>query len=234
MENMNRSFVLIIFIFFFSCTSKPAEQTEKAAQNENIYLIAPDAQYSTAFSYYNTTPESPDGQHIAYVQFTQPANDEGKNATAELWVCKHDLSERKKVTKISNIAYHNGARAQWVDNQRIAYMDGNEVFVVDVNSGNKVFGPIKGLLGHDAHNGQILIALNEKDGEWERGIYAIDVNTNKRTLIVRPEDFREFRDVMPKHDSVNYWRILHAQWSPDGSKVAMRLDVLRNPTEAEK
>ena len=68
---------------------------------------------STVFSYFNTTPESPDGKTIAYLRcIVEPTPEKGR-VPAALWVCDRDLKQHRKVADIARISVHDGAEAQW-------------------------------------------------------------------------------------------------------------------------
>src|SRR5690606_27315542 len=55
---------------------------------------------STVFSYFNTTPESPDGKTIAYLRCVVEPAPERSRVPAALWVCDRDLKQHRKVADI--------------------------------------------------------------------------------------------------------------------------------------
>lgn len=192
---------------------------------------------STIFSFYNTSPESPDGSSIAYVRcIGEPSGDSDEILTpAELWVCDRNLKKHRKVTKIAGTAAHNGVEAQWVDNDRIAIFDSGQVRLIDIHTGedllkNKIEADG---LGHNPFHNKILYSIYKDDGRGEQGIYELDCNTQQPHLIlsitdcaqVKLPDFLQKKDIEP----FSHWRALHSQYSPDGKKIAFRLDVGPSP-----
>ncbi|SDD03749.1 TolB-like translocation protein [Niabella drilacis] len=186
---------------------------------------------STIFSLFNTCPESPDGSTIVYVRCRQEPSGRDHFTAAGLWVCDRDLKEHRKVTDIAGTAAHNGVEAQWVDNSRIAFFDSGLVRLVDVHNGKDLLKKkIKADgLGHQPYQNYILYNIYASDGRGEPGTYELDCNTQQTRLVLRVKDCAKLRlpaYLQPKDiDSLQYWRTLHSQYSPDGKKIAFRLDV---------
>ena len=195
---------------------------------------------STIFSFYNTTPESPDGSTIAYVRcIDEPSGDgDDKRAPAELWVCDRDLKQHRKVAEIAGTAAHNGVEAQWIDNDRIALFDSGSVRLISVLTGKDLLKrKIKADgMGHNPFANKILYNIYTNDGRGEPGIYELDCNTQQVSLVLRVRDCAKarFPDYLKKEDfkPVAEWRALHTQYSPDGKKIAFRLDA-GNSTHAK-
>ncbi len=179
----------------------------------------------SGFSYYGTSPENPSGTMICYVKFNErPIGRRTK--PAELWVCNSDLSGYEKLIDLRKCGNHNTARMQWVDDRRIAYMDGRQVFVIDAVSKKNVLGPFDGKIGHNVYNGKILVQANSgKNNLGKKGLYEIDCNTGKSRLILRPKDLAKYIKKINGIRDANKWTIAHAQWSTKGSKIAIRLTV---------
>lgn len=186
---------------------------------------------STIFSLFNTCPESPDGHTIVYVRCIKEPSGRDNFTPAELWVCDRDLQQHRKVTDIAGTAAHNGVEAQWVDNNRVAFFDNGMVRLVDIRSGKDLLEKqiqADGL-GHQPHQDKILYNIYTDDGRGETGTYELDCNTQHIRLVLRVKDcakiplpgYLQQKDI----DSLQHWRTLHSQYSPDGKRIAFRLDV---------
>ncbi|MGC4233435.1 MAG: hypothetical protein QM594_10695 [Niabella sp.] len=200
------------------------------------YQVGPDGA-SSIFSFYNTTPESPDGKTIAYVRCINEPSGDGDEllAAAELWVCGRNLKKHRKITDIQATAAHNGVEAQWVDNRRIAIFDSGRVRLIDVRSGRDLLKKeIKADgLGHYPFRNKILYNIYTNNGRGEQGIYELDCNTQQVRLILSINDCakQQLPGFLKKEDiaAVANWRPLHSQYSPDGKKIAFRLDIGPSP-----
>lgn len=188
---------------------------------------------STIFSFFNTCPESPDGKTIAYVRCIKEPSGDGDEllAPAELWVCDRNLKKYRKVTGIKGTAAHNGIEAQWIDNSRIAFFDNGIVRLVNIYTGKDLLNKqIKADgLGHQPHQGKVLYNIYTDDGRGEPGTYELDCNTLQTRLVLSVKAYAQV--LLPAYlqqkdiDSLQHWRTLHSQYSPDGKKIAFRLDV---------
>lgn len=192
------------------------------------------AQNATGLSYYNTCPESPDGQQVAYVKFDANANEEGKGASGSLWVCDANLSVHEKLCDIGSLSYHNGASVQWVDNQYLAFMDGGNIKVLDVRTGQVVYGPFAGSIGHEVYQGKLLYIVNKPYGEKGKGVYELNTRSGQHRQVLALEDLYPIEDQLPRDSKRKDWRLLHAQWSPHGQRIALRLDISRSRSESHK
>jgi len=194
------------------------------------HQVGPDV-CSSIFSFYNTCPESPDGQTIVYVRCKKEPGGRENFEPGELWVCDRNLKNHRKVIDIGGTQAHNGVEAQWVDDHRVAIFDNGSVRLIDVNTGKDLLKkniPADGL-GHNPHKNKVLYNVYTEDGRGKQGMYELDCNTLKTRLVLDIEtcskvslpSFLKPTDI----DSLKYWRTLHSQYSPDGNKIAFRLDV---------
>jgi len=119
---------------------------------------------------------------------------------------------------------HNGARAQWVDNQTIAYQD-DKIRVVHLD-GTAVIAPVDGKIGHHPHNGKIVYSAIDPETNLST-IYEINIKTGRKSVLGNVMDFKALSNQLngPEIEDTKNWRILHLQYSPDGSKIAFRMDV---------
>ncbi|WP_127587727.1 discoidin domain-containing protein [Paenibacillus koleovorans] len=120
---------------------KPVDGTETKITQGNAYAN---------FTTFGTSPENPSGTKLAYTLFPTAPTTNGKIYNAEIWISNTDGSEAYKLTDVSNIQAHNGARFDWVDDDTIVYWDNYETKVRDLDGtlrytkfgypGEKVYG----------------------------------------------------------------------------------------------
>jgi hypothetical protein len=214
---------LILSVIIIGCKTSIQDET-KDFDSGNPIRVGPE-DFNSSFSYYNTTPESPDGNKIAYVKFlAETKENRSEKVPAEIWVCNSNLSSHKKLVTINPSEVHNGARVQWIDNQTIAYQD-DSIRIVDLNgvSGIKA---VFGRLGHETHEGKILYSAINPETNYST-IYEYSIKNQQITDL---GDVMDFKDLVNNFNSEEYfdpakWKILHLQYSPDGYKIAFRLDV---------
>lgn len=186
---------------------------------------------STIFSFFNTCPESPDGSTITYVRCKKEPSGRDHFTLAELWVCDRNLKQHRKVTDITGTSAHNGVEAQWIDNDRVAFFDNGIIRLVNIRTGKDLLNKqIKADgLGHQPWQDKILYNIYMDDGRGEAGTYELDCHTQQTRLVLSVKDcakvplpaYLQSKDI----DSLQHWRTLHSQYSPDGKKIAFRLDV---------
>lgn len=186
---------------------------------------------STTFSYYNTTPESPDGKTIAYIRCVSEPELQKLRVPAQLWVCNRELQQHRKVADINRISVHDGAEAQWVDNNRIALFDNMKLRVLDIHSGKDLLEKelLASEIGHETYNGKLLFSICEGKVPGEPAIYELDCNTQQVRAVIRLKDFVEMSvpGFMNK-DSLYpllQWQLSHMQYSPDGKKIIFRIEL---------
>lgn len=184
--------------------------------------------FNSTLGFYGTSPESPDGTRIAYVKLLQKTKvNRDEMVPGELWVCRSDLSNHRKIISLNPIKIHNGARVQWIDNHTIAYSD-DKIRAVDLD-GHAVITAFEGDIGHHPHAGRILYSTNDPQTNLST-IYELDVTTGQKSALANVMDFqgllRQFTD--SEFIAAKNWRILHLQYCPDGSKIAFRMNVGRS------
>jgi len=195
-------------------------ETPDVLVRELVEGIVPirDGPESTGFGIFGTTPESPDGQQIVYVLFPRLGG-EGLPDTvrAELWVCDRDLRRHRKLTDVT-ITNHNGANAFWVSDDRIAFQEQSGVFVISAITGERLLGPYDGWLGHDAHEGRLLLS-GRVAADAPYGLYELDgLSGNARLLMSLAEIARTIAD--ETEDPLG--TPVHLQYSSDGSWISFR------------
>ena len=218
---------ILLGLIIQSIGCNPVESTEEKIEEmpaDSPTRVGPEG-FNSTLGYYGTSPESPDGTMIAYVKLLQETEaDRYEMVPAELWVCNSDLSKHRKIISLNPLVVHNGARVQWVDNQTIAYSD-DKIRVVDLD-GNAVITAVDGRIGHHAHDGKIIYAAEDPETNLY-SIYEINVKTDQKSALGNVMDFQGLLNYFndPEMIDVKDWRILHLQYSLDGSKIAFRMDV---------
>jgi len=205
------------------CTFK--ESRNQDALEPGIPVLVGPENANSAFSYYNTSPESPDGSLITYVKFlTTPQNDRHELLEGELWVCQSDLIRHRKVCDLQNFSAHNGVRAQWLTNEVIAYKD-DSIRVVNLD-GEHLIKALAGRIGHETHEQKFLFSHPDSTTQLS-SIYEYDVANQTKQKIADVSDFQGLKNQFfdDQFTGNSQWNILHLQYSPDGSKIAFRMDV---------
>jgi len=226
MKNLKNNFytLSIIFIFFLiGCNQNSGKRTNDIVSGLPVRVGSEG--FNSTFSYYNTTPESPDGSKIAYVKLlAETKEDRSEQVPAEIWICNSDLSNHQKVVSLNPLQVHNGAMVQWLDNQCFAYED-DSIRVANL-SGQSLIKAVDGKMGHETHSGKILYSANAEETNYST-IYEYDI---KKQQVKQLGDAMDFADLVNHFDTTDFiatekWSIGHLQYSPDGSKIAFRLNV---------
>lgn len=186
---------------------------------------------STIFSYFNTTPESPDGKTIAYIRCEKEPTPGHAKVPASLWVCDRDLQHHRKVAAITRISVHDGAEAQWVDNNRIALFDDLKLRLIDMHSGKDLLQKALAAseMGHETYNGKLLYSICEGKVPGEPAIYELDCNTQQVRTVLKLKALASL--AIPSYmdkDSLYpllKWQLSHLQYAPDGKKICFRIEL---------
>ncbi len=186
---------------------------------------------STVFSYYNTTPESPDGKTIAYIRCTKEPSAEAGRVPGELWVCNRDLQQHRKVADIARISVHDGAEAQWINNERIALFDNMKLRLIDVHSGKDLLKKelLAAEMGHESFDGKVLFSICEGKVPGEPAIYELNGNTQELRTVLKLKDLASLPIPSYMNKDSLYplmkWQLSHLQYSPDGKKICFRIEM---------
>lgn len=219
-------FLPIIFISNIQCEKNNSDVDANLNFEPGVPVrVGPENSNST-FSYYNTTPESPDGSLICYVKILTAQRDRYTDLTGELWICNADLTGHKNITELNNFRIHNGVNAQWINNKTIAFLDDGKIRVINLKGEDQV-SPINASdIGHHPHDEKILFScIAEETNYWT--VYEYNIPNDETTVIA---DASTFTDIVNHFSSADFnemtdWKIIHLQYSPDGSKIAMRVGV---------
>lgn len=200
---------------------------------------------ATEIGAFGTSPESPDGRKLAYVAFDwkpeASQNDESKKAgfsKGALYVCDADLGNQVKIRDLNRARWHDGAMQIWLDNDTLAYMDylpakGCYGTYIIRKNGDLVRGPLEASVGHgDTPNGSVLLIVDKKeypDGSslGRSGLYLYKAGTVTQVVDLE-KDLGALKDRLKTSDAPADWMIAHAQLSPKGNYISIRLDTGKN------
>lgn len=220
-------FLLVItWLCLIQCERIESVQDPNANFEPGVPVSVGPEGFNATFSYYNTTPENPGGSLISYVKIISAQPDRYTHLTGELWVCNSDLSNHRKIVGLKNFQVHNGVNAQWIDEKTIAYFDDGLIHVVNLDGKEVIPALEAATIGHAPYDDKILYSgISEETGYST--IYEYDVSRKKKTGIADASTFKEITGFFPSGDfnEMDKWKILHLMYSPDGSKIALRLSV---------
>lgn len=194
------------------------------------FRVTPEDKFSS-FGCYHVTPESPDGQHIAYVKWKEvPHSRLGGDAV--LCLCNNQFQQHEEVFDIRNLIVHNGGGLAWIDNDHVQISNAWDgkiagACIINVKTSRIAAGPYpKGTVLHAPCNRKVLMWVNDKKARQGCGVFCLDLNRQDIVKICRTEDFVPWTAQMIREtDNPADWHIDHATWSPDGTKVAINIDA---------
>jgi hypothetical protein len=219
-------FLPILTLIIAKCDHSRSKQNNISSYKPGEPVKVGTKNFNSVFSFYSTSPESPDGSKIVYVTIlTMPVRNWTEKVHGELWVCNSDLTSHKKVTALNGFTAHNGVEAQWIDNNTIAYFD-DSIRVVNLDGVHLIPAIHAYSISHESLNSKILFSAFSKETKYHT-IFEYDIFNRKKEEIANVSVFKSMVDNFPDHSfkEMNEWKILHLQYSPNGSKIAMRLDV---------
>lgn len=189
-------------------------------------------EYSTLLGMNGGQPESPDGKLLVYARKPKLLE-----AETQLWVCnRDDLSSHRHIFTVK-CGNHNGPSATFVNNSMIVFRDNIDHMsafrIVDVNTGEIVYGPIFGKESHCAENGYYPFSISEefleKNPAYPQidscGIYTLDIATGEIKRIVTPEEILDMVKRAGYTPTPSTLSMSHVQLNPSATKVMMRLSV---------
>lgn len=217
---------LLLFVCIQCSENDIDEEQSIRIFNKGIPILVGPEDFNSTFGYYNTSPESLDGSMLTYVKILTEQETRYQSLNGELWVCNSNLLEHRKVTDLQNFISHNGVNAQWIDNNTIIYYDEGLIKTVNLE-GQPVISPFEAFsLGHEPKGSKILYSkISEQTNLYT--IFEFDVSTNTNRIVA---DASYFSDLFGQFDiseprPMDDWRIRHLKYSPDGSRIAFRIDV---------
>lgn len=220
-------YIPLLILAFTQCSENEVDnrQAVRIFEAGTSFLVGPETGNST-FSFYNTSPESPDGKKITYVKILTEQTREFQGLSGELWVCDANLFNHTKVTDLDNFISHNGVEFQWIDNTKLVFFDDGLIKGVNLQ-GQPLFTPFEAFsIGREPFNGKFLFSKISNT----TNLYTIleyDVSANSSRIIADASNFTTISNTFPASQPrpLNDWRIRHLSYSPNGSKIAFRLDI---------
>ncbi len=196
-----------------------------------------DGRTFSVHTYFDLCPESPDGRKVVYSRFTGgvPSRFWETPASGEVVVADRDGGEGRVVGTFAARIGHSGAYTHWIDDATVAYQDGGMLCLVDVNTGLtrrlkggcQMYDPIQGatFCPHEVHD--------EGSDPLPEGLYQMNLETGAVRAVITPAMLASepFFKALPNPPS-GLW--CHAKWSPSGTRMAARVDILRGPEGQEK
>ena len=182
--------------------------------------------------------ESPDSKRIIYARKADLTKPE-----TEIWICDRGFENHRKVYDV-HCGNHNGPSATFITNSLIVFRDvefegiaGKEpsicVFrILDVDTGEVKY-KIRGKESHCAENGKYPFSISteylDKNPDYPEinscGIYILDVESGKITLVATEEDILNMvreHGLTPNEHTAS---VSHVQLNPSATAVMMRLGV---------
>lgn len=201
----------------------------------SFHQRVPAVDRASEIGYFGTSPESPDGKRIAYVLYDgRPTVGGPTEGSGGLYLCDVDLTHHVKIRDIDRIRWEDGAAVIWLDNDSLAYLtyENGDVPVTYVisTSGKVLSGPIEGFLGHgDAPEGSVAMSVDKRQYPkgsklGSNGIYLYKGGAITK-IVDTVRDFGPLKDKMAGNDDARDWNLFHAQLSPEGTFLSIRLDT---------
>ncbi len=194
-----------------------------------------DGDFSTLLGMNGGQPESPDGKRIVYARKAKVEGEDSQKT--EIWVCDRDtLENHRKVFEVT-CGNHNGPSATFLDNSKIVFRDSIDKLaafrVLDIDSGEVIYGPIFAKESHCGENGLYPFSISEaylgKNPQYPQidscGIYTLCVATGEVKKIVDTQqiiDMVKDAGLTPNQHTAS---MSHVQLNPSATSVMMRLGV---------
>ena len=166
--------------------------------------------------YVQQNPESPDGTRVVYSSLKKA------DKATDVFVCARDGSAQVKIGRVAGFEAHNGANAIWIDNETVAFSEGEaEVYLVHLPD-LKVRTFTGSIDEYSPANGKIIFCVRANE-KLDAGIYALDVKTGERTCLVTMASMERFAPAMNRPFDPKLWHFSHPCWSPDGKRIIFEI-----------
>ena len=181
-------------------------------------------------------PESPDGKRLVYARKADLNRPE-----TEIVICSRETPDEAETVFRVNCGNHNGPSATFTDNRHIVFrdlIDGLSAFrILNVDTGEVVYGPIFGKESHCAESGiypfsisEEFLGKNPSCPELDTcGIYLLNLSDGKIRRIADKETMYRMVTEHGCTPNAQTTSMSHVQLSPGGTKVMMRLSVENCP-----
>jgi Tol biopolymer transport system component len=195
-------------------------------QSANVKTVVPATDHHSIHSYFNTCPESPDGQHVLYFSSKTPTGEYGD-------IC---IVERKTgqvqilASGVTAEDAHRVACQQWSDDGRIVtyhdFRDGHwQVACIDIKSGTQRLLAMDRQIGFGTAitDWVPIYGSHWKQGE-HRDLELVNVNTGEiRTELTIAEVLKSYGNEVKELVGDGTTSIFFPVVSPDGSKIYFKI-----------
>jgi len=173
-------------------------------------------------SYFQQCPESPDGKRVAYTIFHVPD-------TMEVVVKELASGKTTSVAKIKGQSRHNGAHPVWANNETLIYGSPSEyeIYYHSIKN-NKIKKYAGGQISDYSEKNNKLLMINNNPGKGKTGIYMLDFNTKVSKCLISVEEVATLKETIGTKNPVEYWRIDHPYWSPNGKKILFQIKTAKD------
>lgn len=212
-----------LFVWLY-CACQPA--FNQIDLREQVKPVMPEAA-ATGLSVFDTNPESPDGKYLCFVSYPVVIRGgyEADPVKVDVMIRNRHTGTTKRLAgaKANN---HNGVNALWVDSVTLAIQIDLSAFeIYDVVTEKRLYGPVKGELGHKSFGKNIYFSRcsgrSVKAGfsEYEEGIFVLNSRSGAiRKIVSKAEILTAFLHQNPSIYSSGI-KVLHIEPSPDETKV---------------
>lgn len=188
--------------------------------------VAPDQNRHSMHTYFNPSPESPDGKWVLYYTSNTPEGHQGDIRILERATGKEKVLVRNLTTEDA----HRAACQQWVSGgRRVVFHDLRKgqwyVIAVDIRSGKERVLATKRLVGWGRANGDLvpIYGLHWNPGP-HRDLELLNAETGEiRTVVTAAAVRQTYPEVVSKEFGDRPISIFFPILSPDGKRVFLKL-----------
>lgn len=228
---------LVKYTYYFT-GYQVSKLIKKSVYSDSLLKEVGESKDETFFGYYDKSPESPDGNFIAYHSTRLPTfkDPDVKSSGVDIMIFNRNTHETTKVANTQAFNWQQGARLMWLSDNELVFniYDGEYKSVLyDVNTKStttfhrpindcfykkyaltlnykrlNAFSPDYGYRSHG--NGDSLLDL-EKDGIWK-----MDLQNHQIELIISLGRLKELNAQKSMSDA-EHW-VNHIMISPDGKR----------------
>ncbi len=174
-------------------------------------------------AYMDICPESPDGTQITYFEFEDKVPGWGR-----VVVANRDGSEPKYISERIKGHDHDGARQQWIDNERVIYGIEDEEWSLIYHLADQSSRKVKGQIGMVSEIHGFGLSHNNYPASKYKGsdrkpseVILMDVENGATQTLLNKQQMLEihpYRSVIESPEFQDLGVFKHPKWSPDGSQ----------------
>ena len=191
------------------------------SKGQNPQLVSP-SDADAVISYFQQCPESYDGKNVAFTIFHAPDS-------MEIVVKNLESGEISSVNKIKGQERHTGTHPVWANNETLIYGSSSafEIYHHNIKTGKVKKFEGGQISDYSAVNNKLLFINKNKDFGIV-GFYVLDFNTNESKCLVSVSDVALLKNEIGTKNPLEFWRIDHPYWSPDGEKINFQIKTAEN------